>query len=212
MTNDVRNDDLRTSSLGEPTWEMVSRFPLQGQWTVEEYLPLDMGRLVEFVDGKLEFVPMPTELHQAIAFFLCTKLTEFIVPRRLGVAFVAPLRVRVAENRFREPDVLFMRTENRSRRRNRFWEGADLVMEIVSEDDPDRDLVLKRQEYEKAGITEYWIIDPRDRSVTVLALDETSGRYQEFARLTDGQTAQSSSIEGFDISVSEIFDRPEMNA
>jgi Uma2 family endonuclease len=43
-----------------------------------------------------------------------------------------------------------------------YWEGADLVMEVVSSHDEDRrrDLVVKREEYARAGIAEYWIVDP----------------------------------------------------
>ena len=43
---------------------------------------------------------------------------------------------------------------------NVHWTGADLVIEVVSPDDPDLDLVVKRQEYAQAGIPEYWIVDP----------------------------------------------------
>lgn len=204
-------NDIRTNRIGEPTWEMVSQFPIQGTWCVEEYLRLDIGRLVEFDGGKLEFVAMPTELHQAIALFLYIRIRQFVEPERLGVAFVAPLRVRVAEDRFREPDVLFMLAEHRDRRTNRYWDGADLVIEVVSEDDPDRDLVKKRREYAEAKIPEYWIVDPRDRSILVLSLDESSAEYDEAAHCRDGETARSVLLDGFEVSVSEVFDRPEID-
>lgn len=174
-------------------------------------MALDIGRLVEFVDGKLGFVPVPTKLHQAIALFLDVRLREVIVPKDLGVAFVAPLCVRVAENRFREPDVSFMRKEHADRRGNRFWEGADFVIEVVSEDDPDRDLVTKRAEYAETGIREYWIVDPRDRSILLLDLDKSSRAYREVAPLRDGETACSQSLEGFEVAVSEVFNRPEVS-
>ncbi|MEM9587176.1 MAG: Uma2 family endonuclease, partial [Planctomycetota bacterium] len=183
---------------------------IQGSWTVEQYLSLDIGRLVEFDSGKLEFLPMPTELHQAIALFLYMRLRERIEPKQLGVVFVAPLRVRVSADRLREPDVLFMFSRNRARRSNSYWDGADLVMEIVSADDPNRDLVVKRREYAEAGIPEYWIVDPRDRSILVLGLDEASGRYCEADRCRDGETARSELIEGFEVSVTEVFNRPEV--
>ena len=66
----------------------------------------------------------------------------------------APFRVQVAPGRFRDPDVIFLAREQFARRERLFWRGADLVMEVISEDDPDRDLVMKRAEYAKAAIPE----------------------------------------------------------
>jgi hypothetical protein len=80
------------------------------------------------------------------------------------------------DGKFREPDIVFLLAQHADRRGNKYWRGADLVMEVVSEDDPDRDLVTKRVEYAQAGICEYWLLDPRDRTVTVLALDAAARR------------------------------------
>jgi len=122
---------------------------------------------------------------------------------------VAPLRVRVREGNYCEPDVMFMLTEHRERRTPRFWHGADLVMEVVSEDDPARDLIHKRSDYAAAGIPEYWIVDPRDRSVTVLSLDPATSAYAEAGRYVGEQLAVSILIPGFEVNVREVFDRPE---
>jgi len=77
-------------------------------------------------------------------------------------------------------------------------------MEVVSEDDPDRDYVDKRSEYAKAGIREYWIVDPRTRSITLLTL---RGRaYLERGVFKDGQAVASAQLKGFSVDVSEVFD------
>ena len=57
-----------------------------------------------------------------------------------------------------------------------FWETANLVVEVISPDDPDRDLVDKRRDYAAAGIAEYWVIDPRDDSIQVLHLRDGVSR------------------------------------
>ena len=201
--------EFRKSELGDPTWEIAAMFPHQGCWSETEYLRLDFGRLVEFDHGRLEVLTMPTELHQAIAFFLCLRLQLFAEASQLGVSFIAPLRVQLWPGKFREPDVLFMRAQNRHRRAALFWHGADLVMEVVSEDDPQRDLVVKREEYAQAKIPEYWIVDPRDRSILVLVLDEPQATYVESGRYANDQTAHSATLLGFSVSVSEVFNRPE---
>jgi Uma2 family endonuclease len=51
---------------------------------------------------------------------------------------------------------------NDPRNQNAFWLGADLVVEIVSPDDVERDIVIKRADYAEAGIPEYWIVNPLD--------------------------------------------------
>ena len=56
----------RASRRGEPTWELALLFPFQGEWTESAYLALDTNRLIELSDGCLEFLPMPTVLHQLI--------------------------------------------------------------------------------------------------------------------------------------------------
>ena len=199
--------EQRTSSRGGPTWEIATLFPNQGSWAVSDYLALNTNRLVEFADGQLEVLPMPTEDHQLIVAFLYEMLTRFVSPQRLGTALFAPLRVQLREGKFREPDIVFMLTEHNDRRGRKFWRGADLVMEVVSEDDPERDLVEKREEYAQAGICEYWIVDPRSRTVTVLALDASAGTYRRADQYAAGTTAESVLLKGFGVDVDEIFSR-----
>ena len=48
----------------EPTWDVAQLFPPQGDWSEAEYLALDTNHLVEFSQGFVEFLPMPTLSHQ----------------------------------------------------------------------------------------------------------------------------------------------------
>jgi Uma2 family endonuclease len=191
----------------EYAWELATLFPPQGTWSEEEYLGLTDGtnRRIEFVDGRLEFLPMPTELHQALVAVLYHALLNFVTKADLGVVPYAPLRLRVARRRFREPDVLFLRKENSHLRSNRFWKGADLVMEVVSGDPKDRrrDYKDKLRDYAKANIAEYWIVDFDQQQVTVHML---AGKgytiHGEFGRT---QQASSALLPGFVVDVSELF-------
>lgn len=202
--------DLQLKSrAGEPTWEIAKLFPLQGEWSVEDYLRLETKRLIEFDDGILEVLPMPTELHQLIVFYLCSQLSHSSATQ--GVALLAPFRVRLPSGKFREPDVMFMLRENSQRRKERYWEGADLVMEVVSDDDPNRDLHIKRYEYAQARIREYWIIDPRDRTVRVLVLENAATEYREAGCYGDGQVACSVLLDSLQASVSSVFNQPAGN-
>jgi Uma2 family endonuclease len=189
----------------EPAWEVAYLFPTQGNWSEEEYLALDGNYLVEFSDGSIEVLPMPTTSHQLMVIWLHGLLHAFVSRRGLGTTLVAPLKVRLWPGKFREPDVLFMLKKNAHRIGEEFWEGADLVMEIVSgnKEDRRRDLVIKRQEYAKAGISEYWIVDPRQGLITVLRL--AGNRYAVHGIYSKGQTASSALLSGFSVDVKEVF-------
>lgn len=179
--------------------------PRQGRWSDEEYLWLSdrARRLIEFTDGRIEELPMPTSTHQAILAFLYRALYAHLAPRGGAVMFSA-LRLRIREGKFREPDVLVLRDRADPRYQERFWLGADLVAEIVSPDRPERDLVDKRADYAEAGIPEYWIADPRHDTITVLTL--AAGAYAEHGVHSRGDTATSPLLDGLAVDVAAAFD------
>ena len=182
--------------------------PRQGAWTDEEYLWLTdrCRRLLEFTDGYVEELPMPTSTHQAILAFLYRLFHAYLLPRG-GVAMFAALRLRIREGKFREPDLLVLRDRSDSRYQDRYWLGADLVAEVVSPDRPARDLVEKRVDYAEANVPEYWIVDPRDETITVLTLED--GEYVERGAFLRGQAATSFLLAGLSVDVATVFDAPE---
>jgi Uma2 family endonuclease len=201
------DESLRNPTLGEPAWGLALLYPEQGGWTEEEYLALDTNHLIEFADGCLEFLPMPTKAHQWTAGFLYRLLFAAVADRGLGEVYHAPYRVRVPE-RFREPDVVCILSRNAGTAYQRYADAADLVVEVVSEDDPDRDRVTKRAEYAAAGIPEYWIADPRDKTLTIFSLDPGAAEYRDAGRYREGQTARSVLLEGLAADVTAAFASP----
>jgi Uma2 family endonuclease len=193
------------SGTGEPTWEVALLFPSQGAWTDSDYLALDTNHLVELSEGRLDVLAMPTEQHQLIVAFLYDAMKAFIAARGLGKILFAPLRVQLWEGKYREPDLAFLFDQNAEKRGAKYWRGADLVVEVVSEDDPERDLIEKRSEYARAGISEYWIVDPRDATITVLNLEANATEYGTGQTYGPGEVASSRLLAGFGIAVSEVF-------
>ena len=76
-----------------------------------------------------------------------------------------------APGRFREPDLVLLLDVNDPRNQNAFWLGADLVVEIVSPDDVERDTVIKRADYAEAGIPAVLDRQPSRGNITVLKLE-----------------------------------------
>jgi Uma2 family endonuclease len=189
---------------GEPVWDIAWLYPLQGEWTEEAYLALDTNRMIELVDGCLEFLPMPVPFHQRIVQFLFKLLEAWVLARKLGEVFVAPLPVRLWEGRMREPDILFVRP-GRIHDPRKPPTGADLAMEVVSPgtENRERDLEKKRKEYAEARIPEYWIVDPELQRITVLTLDGSD--YRVHGEFGLGSKATSVLLSGFEVDVATVF-------
>ncbi len=196
-----------SQASAEQEWKdlLFELLPGQGHWSEEEYLVLTdhRTRLVEFTDGFLEALPMPTDKHQAILGFLYTVFLGFIVQQSGKVRF-SPLRLRIRPGKFREPDLLVLRTAADKRWQNRYWLGADVALEVVSEDKPERDLVDKRGDYAEGKVPEYWIVNPQTETITVLRL--SGDAYEEAGVYRRGETAASVLLEGFSVDVSAVFD------
>jgi Uma2 family endonuclease len=193
-------------TLGEPSWEVGESVPEQGSWSESRYLDLSTNRRIEFTKGYVEFLPVPTILHQRIGAFFYRLLYAFVEAQGLGEVLYSGLRVRLWESVIREPDVGVMLAEHASRVTEKYWDGADLLVEVVSptDDDRKRDLVQKRSEYAQAGIPEYWIVDQELERITVLSLEgSTYAVHGEFGR---GQQATSRLLQGFSVDVSKALD------
>jgi Uma2 family endonuclease len=203
MTIDVREPALRM------TWEedtlVLSLAPLQGRWTEEQYLLLtdQTNRLIEFTDGYVEVLPMPTHRHQVILRFVFLALYTFLQTRGGNVLF-APLRLRIRSGKYREPDILLVCDAGDPRCQDRYWLGADLVVEVVSPENAERDTREKRACYAEARIPEYWIVNPEDETMMVLQLE--GEQYAEHGVFRRGDTATSALLAGFTLPVSEVFD------
>jgi Uma2 family endonuclease len=198
-----------TPVVGEPAWDMALLYPLQGSWSEEDYLAVAFSEnwLIEYTDGCVEVLPMPTVEHQLIVRYFLDMLRAFVDPRKLGVVLFAPLPVKLGATTkaYREPDIVFNFAENHAKRNKKYYDLADLVMEVVSDDKRShvRDYEEKRRDFAKAGILEYWIVDPQDNRVTVLALDGKT--YVEHAVVQGAGLASSKLLDGFSIDVADLF-------
>jgi Uma2 family endonuclease len=194
------------SVFPEPAWDISRLFPAQGAWSEEEYLDLPANHLVEFDSGCVEVLEMPSELHQILVTFLYEALVAYVRQHRLGKVLIAPLPIKLWAGKMREPDVMFLRKEHFDKRHGNYWSGADLVMEVISPNDPGRDKITKRYEYAKAGIPEYWLIDPTEKTVTVFNLAEQADEYGVHGFYDMGENAKSPTLPAFSLSVSEMFE------
>lgn len=195
----------------EPAWDIARLFPPQGHWSEGTYLSFteSLNQLVELVDGCVEVLEMPTKSHQKIVRYLLNLVLTFLTTHRLGDAISAPYRVHLRGETFREPDIAVYLAEHLARFGERYGEGADLVMEVVSGDAASRvrDYEDKRRDYAEARIPEYWIIDPGERRVVVCVLE--GDKYVVAGEHGAGDAAESRVLKGFSVGVALLLQAGE---
>ncbi|MEM7811809.1 MAG: Uma2 family endonuclease [Planctomycetota bacterium] len=202
-------DVLNDPQPGEPVYRVAENYPRQGKWTAEDFYEFEEsfeGR-VELVDGRLEFLAMPKRRHQRLQIRLAVILFGLAEATRAGEVLDNGVRIRLQDGTVRMPDLAFMKAERAAQQSEDCWDGADLVVEIVSPDQKsrERDYVEKRADYAAASIPEYWVVDPDEESLTIFALEDGATEYREHFRGGPGTTAASARIHGFEIDVTRLF-------
>ena len=157
------------------------------------------NRVAEWVDGEVRELLPPVARHQAVALFLAQLLQLVADFTRCGEVMLAPFLMRLgSEGPAREPDILFVRAEHADRLRRTHVEGpADLAVEVVSPDSVARDRAEKFDEYQRAGVAEYWVVDVRPGFERAdFWLLDAHGRYRSVAPDADG-AVRSTVLRGF---------------
>lgn len=176
--------------------------------TFEEYLDwCDEDTWAEWVDGEIIMVSPASVDHQDTGSFLEKVLGIFIEVHTLGKLLRAPFVMRLESlARGREPDLLFVHKDRLHLIQHTYLDGpADMVVEIVSPESIGRDRGEKFVEYERAGVKEYWLIDPERESAEFYEL-QSNGRYRLAS--TDEGIYRSKVIAGFWLRVDWLWQTP----
>ena len=172
--------------------------------TYEDYCNAPEDVRYELLDGELVIVPSPKEIHQRIQLAIGMALALFVQNHALGRLYFAPFDVLFTDNDVVQPDLIFVSNEREHIVTEDNIQGApDLLVEIHSASTADRDKYFKRGLYERHGVVEYWMVDPYDKTVTVLRLGED--RYETAAIYGEGQTLASPALSGFTLDLDELF-------
>jgi len=188
-----------------PTTQIVELWPFQGEWSEASYFTLpDTNRLIELSEGVFIMPPHPTETHQRILDALYAAMRSFVHEHDLGTIRFAPLPVRLWPGKIREPDILFVSRAHADRIGEQCYGPPDLVVEVLSPGTRHTDRGRKMLEYARAGVSEYWLVDPDAGTIEVYTLDE--GVYAPLGRFGAGQKAHSHVLSGFEVSVDKVFE------
>jgi Uma2 family endonuclease len=165
----------------QPDIALPSREPPARRLSFEEFLDwCDDETRAEWVDGRVEVMSPSSEPSQRVLLFLASILRTWIEVGDRGWLYAETFLMRLPESirTGRIPDLLFVASEHGDRRRRTYLDGpADLAVEIISPESVGRDRGEKYIEYERAGIPEYWMIDP-DREQAEFYELGAGGRYR----------------------------------
>lgn len=137
------------------------------KWTYEDYanLPED-GLRHEIIDGAHFVNSSPSTLHQHVSKRLQYQLYTKIELAGLGLLFPAPMDVQLSEFDIVQPDLVVILNENtRKITPTKIKVAPHLVVEIISPSTAGNDRTIKKDLYERSGVSEYWIVDPFEQQV-----------------------------------------------
>ena len=143
--------------------------------TIEDYMKLPEGARVELIDGSFYDMAAPTIVHQKISAYINIELEKYIDSNKGScVAFIAPTDVQLdCDNKTMvQPDV-FVVCDRDKITRERIIGAPDFIVEVLSESNWFHDVVRKKRKYRDAGVSEYWVVIPEQRTVLVYVFDRS---------------------------------------
>lgn len=184
---------------------MGSVATLPRKWTYSdlERFPED-GPRYELYDGELWEMPAPTFNHQRCA-GRCFRLFADYGDRTGGEAVISPLDIIFSEHDVVQPDVVFYSAARRNllELNPRPRHGPDIAVEVLSPSTERNDRERKLQMFIRYGVPEYWLLDPRERTVEVRSLRD--GDYALVVTAGCGETFTSPRLLDLTCEVSRLF-------
>lgn len=181
-------------------------WPAQGQWRYADYLRLpDDGKRYEIIEGVLYVANAPGYDHQFTVAEITFHFQVFVREHELGRVLNSPFEVHLSEiSRPVQPDILFLTNEQQPPPGTRFFDGAPaLIVEVISPSSIRLDRYTKFDAYERAGVAEYWLADPKTRSVEVHVL--SNGEYALLGQFTNEEMITSNVLVGLSLQTSALF-------
>jgi len=141
--------------------------------TIKDYMELPEGTPYQLVEGELIMSPAPGYAHQEVEKQLFVILYSFVEKAGKGKVFIAPFDVYLDEENAYQPDLVVVLKDSRARVEERGIFGApDVVVEILSPSTAYYDLTEKKDVYERVGVKEYWIVDPKRKTFEIYSNSE----------------------------------------
>ena len=180
------------------------------RFSFADYLAWDENERIELLDGEPVMMATPSRIHQKISVELTRQFANFLDGKKCEV-YAAPFAVRLFEEvgdrpenvqTVFEPDISIVC--DHSKLDNHGCKGApDVVIEILSPSTARHDRLVKLNEYQRAGVREYWIVSPEEHTVQVFLLN--NGLLLPHEVYGKGDIAKVNALEGCFVELAKVF-------
>lgn len=183
----------------------------KARYTFADFLAWDEGKHSEIINGEAFIMATPSRIHQEISGELFRQLANFLVGKPCKV-YPAPFGVRLFEQDGNSPEDVDTVVEpdisvvcDKSKLDKHGCKGApDFIAEVLSPSTQRHDQLVKLNLYQRAGVREYWIVDPENRTVRVmLRADDNTLRTHEIYKQED--IAKVDVLDGCFIELNKVF-------
>lgn len=173
------------------------------EYTADDYQKLPLNAPYQLINGKLEFMASPYDMHQLALANLHLLVHSFVKKEKIGTVRFAPLDVHLDEKNVFQPDLMFISNERKDIIKKFIHGAPDLIVEVLSSNKK-HDLGKKKDAYGAHNVLEYWAIDYNEKTLDLYVNEE---RIMTFKRqFQEKDTVQSEILKDFSFVLGEIFE------
>lgn len=171
------------------------------------YAWLDEDKKAEFINGEVVVHSPALDRHNSAMLMLARLLSIYVDDRQLGIVRAEKALVELTRNSY-EPDICFWATEKAAQIHDEmlYYSAPDFVVEVLSKSTEKYDREIKFADYAAHRIAEYWIIDPKRKTVEQYNIDADTEEYALMNTFGIKDSITSHAIKGFTIPIRSIFD------
>lgn len=181
------------------------------KYTYADYLTWSEEERWEIINGVPYLQAAPTWQHQAVLLELARQFANYLQDKSCRV-FTAPFDLRIPEANEKDeettnvvqPDIIII-CDNSGLKKTGYYGVPELIIEVVSPSTGQKDKIEKFNLYEKAGVKEYWIVEPDEKVVMVFTLEE--GRYGRPQMYSEEDKVKVSIFDNLVIDLKPVFER-----
>jgi Uma2 family endonuclease len=194
-----------------PPIKTLNEVDFSAVYSYADYLRFEFEERLEIIKGHLfKMSPAPSRIHQGISANIFGPIYNALKGKSCRV-YSAPFDVRLAKKSVNDkevftvvqPDIVVVCDPTKLDKRGCIG-APDIVVEILSPGNNKKELINKYEVYEEAGVKEYWIVSPSEKTLFRYILDD-NGKFQPTKLLTEGEEVTTTIIPGFKLILDEVF-------
>ncbi len=171
-------------------------------------IPDGDNTIYELISGIIMRRSSPHSEHQIAQSNIFLSMGSFVRDNSLGRVIAAPLDVVFSDDNSVQPDLLFIQKDREKiiERGGPVWGSPDLIVEIISKGTAQHDRKTKKKLYEKFGVKEYWIVDPKSETIEVFVLENSQYVDFDFAEVGVKNSIKSQVLTDFELDIATVFE------